>query len=301
MQELAPHVAYLPIIFVNVYFVGEADSWILIDSGLGGKADQIRSAAEEHYGAGARPKAIYLTHGHQDHAGSALELAEGWDVPIYAHPLELPYLTGKSSYPPPDPTLGGFIAFGSRFMSAAPFNFGSRVRELTPDGEVPEMPDWKWYFTPGHSPGHVSYFRASDNTLVAGDAVATMNMDSWVGAMTKKQEIARAGAPFNCDWGATRESVQQLAQLRPKVIGAGHGIPMTEPNLAEQLETFAANFPMPSHGRYAHEAAHTDENGIVSLPPPAPDPLPKIAAAVGVAALGSALVLKGRQKELTPE
>ena len=56
-------------------------------------------------GAGAPPEAIVLTHGHFDHAGSALQLAEYWDVPIYAHRLEMPYLTGKADYPPPDPTI----------------------------------------------------------------------------------------------------------------------------------------------------------------------------------------------------
>lgn len=298
MQEVAAGVACLPIVFVNAYFVGKPGGpWILIDSGIPNKANMIREAAQERYGAGSKPEAIYLTHGHFDHAGSALELAVGWDVPIYAHPLEMPYLTGKSSYPPPDPTIGGFIAFGSRFMPKHPLNLSSRLRELPPDGAVPELSGWRWHFTPGHSPGHVSYFREADATLIAGDAVATMDMDSWIGALTKKQQLAKAGACFNCDWQATRQSVEQLAALHPMTIAAGHGVPMQGPHLPADFEFFATNLQAPAHGRYIYEPAQTNATGVVALPPAPPDPLPKMAATLGAVALVSALLLKQRKRE----
>ena len=104
-------VAYLAQPIVNVYAVGTPGagdrSWVLVDAGLPGTAEQIARAAEEYFGPGARPAAIVLTHGHFDHRGGLRELAERWDVPVYAHELELPYLTGRSDYPPPDPTVGG--------------------------------------------------------------------------------------------------------------------------------------------------------------------------------------------------
>ena len=278
----------MPISFVNVYFVGRPGGpWLLVDSGLPGRASQIAAAAEGRFGAGSKPEAIVLTHGHFDHAGSAAQLAEMWDVPIYAHRLEMPYLTGHSAYPPPDPTIGGAIAFLSRFMPSGPYDFGSRLRELQPN-ELPGMPGWEWLETPGHSPGHISLFRASDRVLIAGDAFATMNMDSWTGLVTGRQVLARAGAPFNFDWEATRSSVAQLARLRPNVVGCGHGIPLSDGNLAARLERFAQSFPAPRCGRYARRAARADENGVVSVPPAPFDPVP-FATAATLMAVGIAL------------
>ncbi|MGI8965708.1 MAG: MBL fold metallo-hydrolase [Limisphaerales bacterium] len=288
ITRIAPEVGWLPVSFVNVYFIGRpGGAWALVDTGLPGRADFVMEAAEARFGAGAKPEAIILTHGHFDHAGSALKIAERWDVPIYAHPLELPYLNGRSDYPPPDPTVGGAIAFLSRFMPARARVFGDRLRELRP-GEVPGAAGWEWLATPGHSPGHVSLFRASDRVLLAGDAFATMNMDSWSGLITAKRTLAPAGTPFNTDWDATRSSVKQLAKLRPNIVGCGHGVPRCEADLPTRLARFSERFRAPVTGRYVRQPARTDENGIVSLPPAPFDPVP-FATAASLLAVGIAL------------
>src|SRR5207302_11450207 len=108
IRRIAPDVGWLPISFVNVYFLGpRGGPWILVDTGLPGNAGNIVAAAEAHFGADVKPEAIILTHGHFDHAGSAHTLAQKWNVPIYAHRLELPYVSGRARYPAKDPTVGG--------------------------------------------------------------------------------------------------------------------------------------------------------------------------------------------------
>jgi glyoxylase-like metal-dependent hydrolase (beta-lactamase superfamily II) len=260
---------------------------VVVDAGLPGRAAEIIEATEARFGAGSRPEAILLTHGHMDHIGSARALAEHWNVPIYAHPLEMPYLTGRSPYPPSDPTVGGAIAFLSRFWRAAPRDLSPHLREL-PNGKVPGATGWKWIATPGHSPGQVSFFRASDRVLIAGDTLATMNMDNWSGLVSGRQVLARAGAPFTCDWQAARASVQELAKLRPNVIGCGHGVPMSDSQLPERMENFATRFRAPRSGRYVRQPAHTDESGIVDLPPARFDPVP-FATVASLVLIGIAL------------
>ena len=293
--EIAPGVAYMTIgSFVNVYFVGAIGGpWTLVDTGLTGFGGKIVAAAEKRYGANARPEAIVLTHGHPDHSGAAQALAQKWNVPIYAHPLELPYLTGKSAYPPYDPTVGGFIALMARFMPNQAVRVDAAlVRELPDDGTVPGMPDWKWQPTPGHSPGHVSFWRESDKTLLAGDAFTTVDVDSLLGVLSKRQIIGRPPAPFTCDWQAAEFSVGHLATLAPEVIAAGHGIPMSGREATALLERFADNFPIPSHGRYIPEPAHTNVLGIQSLPVRAPDPVGKLLIVGGFGLLAGLLAMK---------
>lgn len=295
--EVAAGVVRVPIIFVNAYLVdAPAGRWVLVDTGLPGFAWRVRRAAEKRYGAGARPAAILLTHGHFDHAGSALELARAWDTPVYAHRLELPYLTGRSDYPPQDPTMGGAIAQMSRVFPHHGYDLGRHVRELPADGSVPELPGWRWLHTPGHSPGHVSLWRSHDRTLLAGDAFATMNLDSWTAQVTHARELSRPPAPFTPDWRSAGRSVERLAALAPVRVAAGHGRALSGAGLPARLRRFAAMFEPPSYGRYVGRPAHADASGVTALPPPVPDPLLGKAVAATTAAVAIAALLYALQR-----
>ncbi|MDP9291237.1 MAG: MBL fold metallo-hydrolase, partial [Verrucomicrobiota bacterium] len=152
------------------------------------------------------------------------------------------------------------------------------IHDLPENGVINELPDWRWLATPGHSPGHISLFRESDRVLLAGDAMATANMDSYIGAITNAQTLWRAGTPLTCDWRKARESVSKLAGLDPEVIACGHGVPMRDRDLPARFRHFAENFKPPARGRYVGEPAITDENGVVWLPPAPFDPVPLVAA-----------------------
>ncbi|MEJ7810738.1 MAG: MBL fold metallo-hydrolase [Gemmatimonadaceae bacterium] len=102
VHEIAPDLAYQRLAIVNLMYYGTPGAgdgrWVLIDAGIPGSAGTIAGVAEHRFGKDSRPAAIVLTHGHFDHVGALADLAERWDVPVYAHELELPYLDGRSSY-----------------------------------------------------------------------------------------------------------------------------------------------------------------------------------------------------------
>jgi glyoxylase-like metal-dependent hydrolase (beta-lactamase superfamily II) len=92
-----------------------------------------------------------MTHVHFGHVGPLEDLADRCDTPIYSHELELPYLSGRSVYPPPDPSIGrGLMASLSSLYPRGPIDVGHRLRKLPADGTVSSMPGWRWIATPGH-------------------------------------------------------------------------------------------------------------------------------------------------------
>ncbi|MBY0514813.1 MAG: MBL fold metallo-hydrolase [Gemmataceae bacterium] len=292
-HTIAEDVAWVPLSIVNVYLVGPVGTgsggWVLVDAGMSFSANTIRRAVRERFAAHARPAAIVLTHAHFDHVGSLVALAEEWDVPVYAHRLELPYLTGRASYPPPDPTVGGgMMAYLCRGYDRGPVDLGRRVRPLPDDGAVPAMPGWRWVPTPGHAPGHVSFFRDRDRCLIAGDAFVTTKQESMVSALTgRPRGVRRPPAYFTQDWEAAKASVRRLAALQPEVAATGHGFPMSGPELRRELNLLAAHFDrvVPSVGRYVSTPATFDENGPRRVPPPLGEPIVGLVAAVGAGAL----------------
>lgn len=253
LDAIATGVVGLRVLFVNVFAVGGDAGWTLIDAGLNGSAARIIEWARQHFG-DAAPNAILLTHAHFDHVGAIDGLLNTWDVPVYAHTDELPYLTGARSYPEPDPTVGGgMMARMSALYPRGPIDISGRVRPLPPDGSIPMMPGWQWIHTPGHTAGHVSLFRDLDRTLIAGDAFCTTKQESFFAVATQRPELHGPPMYYTTDWPAARASVERLAGLEPLFIAASHGQPMAGNETMMALEELARRFEevaVPAKGKY---------------------------------------------------
>lgn len=254
VDEAAPDVARIRYLFVNMYMCGTADGWVLVDAGLQGCADNIVRAAAQRFGEGNAPSAYILTHGHFDHVGAFPELFATWNVPIYAHPLEVPSLTGGEDYPAPDPGVGkGAMALLSFAYPNKANDFGTRVRALPDDGSVPHMPGWRWVHTPGHTEGHISLFRDGDRLLIAGDAFVTTQQESLYEVVQQRKGVHGPPAYFTPDWISARASVARLAALRPAIAATGHGTPMSGNELRDGLADLVAHFDeiaVPDRGKY---------------------------------------------------
>lgn len=270
---VAPGVWGIKDIFVNVFMIHNPidNNWVLIDAGLKTSAPKIRKMAEDLFWPDTRPSAIVLTHAHFDHVGSLKTLAEEWDIPVYAHYMEKPYLTGQSSYPPPDPSVGGGLMSAMAWAyPKGPIDIGGRLEILPRDGSIPGLPEWKYIHTPGHAPGHISLYRQRDGVLIAGDAFVTTKQESAVSVMLQHKEVCGPPKYFTYNWDSAARSVRALATLDPETVATGHGKPMRGAEMRRSLHSLADHFEevaVPSSGRYVGDAALVNEEGVQYVPP----------------------------------
>jgi deazaflavin-dependent oxidoreductase (nitroreductase family) len=264
-REIAPgvHCAIVGEGFMrsNVYLVQSGSSWALIDTGSASCDRLITQAAESLFGAGTRPASILLTHDHPDHSASAAELAQAWGCPVYVHPDELSLTAALAAA-----DYASFMQYANPLdrwiilpllriippLKAKSVMQVARlekvVRALDPNA-VPGLPDWQCVPTPGHTPGHVAYFRPSDRVLIAGDAIVTVRLNSVRGLLF--QQPGLSGPPWYTTWSwrAAKQSASDLARLEPRILAGGHGVPMTGPNTAHDVQAFAERFSTPQMER----------------------------------------------------
>lgn len=105
-------------------------------------------------------------------------------------------------------------------------------------GGVPGLPDWRAIPTPGHTVGHVAFFRPADRVLLSGDAVVT-KPGPLAALLGKRPGPTLSPWYFTWDRGAARKAAAALARLEPLVIAGGHGRPLAETDLTEKLGRLA--------------------------------------------------------------
>lgn len=184
-----------------------------------------------------------------------------------------------------------------------PVDLEERVCMLPQGGAVPGLSEWRWLRTDGHTPGHVSFFREQDRTLIAGDAVVTTRQESTTNVLLQQTAVWRPPAYYTSDWNAARRSVAMLAALEPEVLATGHGQVMRGPVMRSELKSLADRFDrvMPQSGRYVPYPAVADERGLVHVPPRSGVAVTRSSLALGGAAALTAvaclMVVNHRRRE----
>lgn len=251
LREIAPGVFWLPLgkglRASNVYFVRSDSSWSLVDAGWAKDAAAIRRTAESLFGKNTPPRSILLTHDHPDHAGAIRELAQLWDLQAWVHPRELPLALGDvqaiHGYAGPLDRwaiLPAMRLMGSRRMEAALSRASLKgvVRAFDPEAGPPGLTGWEALSTPGHTPGHVAFIRREDRVAITGDALVTVDLNSWRGILLSEQRVAGPPRYTSWSWPVAVASAAALARLAPRVIAGGHGVPMTGFAASEGLRGF---------------------------------------------------------------
>jgi glyoxylase-like metal-dependent hydrolase (beta-lactamase superfamily II) len=182
------------------------------------------------------------------------KLSDLWDVPVYIHPLEIPYITGQKDYPVGDPTVDeGLVAKMSPSFPHTSIDVSSHAVPLPSGGNLPFMPDWQWIHTPGHTEGHISLYRKKDGVLIAGDAFTTVKQESLLSVLTQNEQISGPPKYFTEDWQAAEKSVKTLRNLNPSLVIPSHGKPMQGEELRRHLDLLISNFDeiaIPEQGRF---------------------------------------------------
>lgn len=221
MTELAPDVHLLtgfPKYGINWYLVGD----VLIDAG--GKGDKKRILKQL---SGHHVSAHALTHAHPDHQGSSHGICSELGIPFLVperdvEAAEDPDLIQARQ---PDHWLPKLM----QFMFAGP---GHPVDRVLREGD--EVAGFEVLDTPGHSAGHVSFWRESDRVLIAGDVVNTMNPFTMVRGLREPLGV------FTPDVAENRRSIKRIAALEPALLLVGHGPPVRDPR---KLQDLAARLP----------------------------------------------------------
>lgn len=206
MKQLAEGVWHLdgfPKWGINAYVLGD----VLVDAGFITDKKRILKQIE-----GVELSAHALTHAHLDHFGASAAVVERHNIPMWVGELDVEAAeAGKM--------VAEIPGRGRRMLPAAP---AVKVDRALKEGD--EVGGFEVLFTPGHSPGHVSYWRESDRTLVCGDVMWGHNTILMRGG---PREPVHFVSP---DYKLNRESAKRLADLRPELVCFGHGPPMRDPD-----------------------------------------------------------------------
>jgi glyoxylase-like metal-dependent hydrolase (beta-lactamase superfamily II) len=218
MRRLADGLYALPGVppwAINIYLMGD----VIVDAGTRLDARRILRGAT-----GRAVSALALTHAHPDHQGSARAVCLALGVPLWApegdaDAAEDPALM-LSRMPP-----NRLVHRLGRLFGGPGHPVARRLRE----GD--EVGGFTVIDTPGHTAGHVSFWREPDRVLVLGDVMAHAVPPTGLLGLVEPPRL------FSADPAENRRSALKVAALRPSLVAFGHGPPLRHP---DRLARFAA-------------------------------------------------------------
>jgi len=191
---------------INTYLVED----VLIDAGAKFDGRKILGQLK-----GRDLRAHALTHAHSDHQGASKRVCETLGVPYWVPELDVPAAEDSRLILERQPDAAINRLFFKLF--AGP---GHPVDRALKEGD--EVAGFQVLDTPGHSAGHVSYWRESDRVLICGDVFANMDTTTGIPGLREPKTY------FTPDPAANRRSAKRLGRLEPSLVLFGHGAPLRD-------------------------------------------------------------------------
>ena len=210
---LVPHL-------INVYLIATPEGDVLIDAGT--RWTTSRLLRDLH---GRKLALVALTHVHPDHQGAAAEVCRRHRVPLACHAGDADVMEGKRRMGPNT----ALVRLSNRLWSGPPHPVAVRWQ----GGET--IGDWRVIHAPGHTPGHVIFFRERDRTAIVGDVVRNATLRHGIGRLSETPHV------FSVDPALNRQSMRLLANLRPALMCFGHGPPRRDGGELERFVTQMAS------------------------------------------------------------
>jgi glyoxylase-like metal-dependent hydrolase (beta-lactamase superfamily II) len=203
---------------INVYLADD----VLIDAGTRHAERRIMREL-----GGRRLAAHALTHAHPDHQGASHAICTHQSIPLWCGQGDVPAMEAPGGVAAL--ARGGWQTFVQRHFWVGPAH---PVARALVEGD--EVAGFTVLETPGHSAGHVSYWREADRALVVGDVLTNVDV------RTGRPGLHEPLAAFTPDPVRNRVSARRLAELRPQLACFGHGPPLRDPG---RLADFVARLP----------------------------------------------------------
>jgi hydroxyacylglutathione hydrolase len=197
---------------INVYLIGD----VLLDAGSRHAGKRILKQLS-----GRTVAAHALTHAHPDHQGASHQVCETLSIPLWCGSLDADAIEdGRIMERQPRHPINRLIGLA---FPGPPHPVARRLHE----GD--NVAGFTVLDVPGHSAGHVAYWREADRTLICGDVFT--NMDT----LTGRPGLHEPYSFFTPDPQRNRQSMRRLAALEPELACFGHGRPLRNP---AQLKAF---------------------------------------------------------------
>jgi hydroxyacylglutathione hydrolase len=220
-EQLAPgvvRVAVAPLDAMNVYVLGD----VLVDSG-----GRLRGKRLLSFLSGRGIRAHALTHGHFDHQGASHYICESLGIPLWCGEGDRPAVeSGNQAELFAD--RRGFPSWVAQRFAGPSHPVSRSLKE----GDV--VGGFQVLEAPGHTPGHLAYWREADRILIMGDVLFHRD------PVTLRRGLREPFAFATKDVAANRTSARRLAALNPAVICFGHGEPL---HSGDQLADFVSTLP----------------------------------------------------------